>query len=759
MASLGQMPAEIVRRICQLVYLECIPYSVLSTLDPYDLPPPEHFGQPVTASVDETRSKLYALCLVNRAFYREAQPLLYRRVQVTLPYRFMLLLEPALDAPPMLPLLRSLDFSTFRAMGLRRTVGESHERRFVTPERLLELIAGSTGLVAFGASENMDSALSLDVLEALLLREGGSSKPARMRAVSRPRGSLREEYNALQSLDLCGCVSAVFVQAMSAFVQKYLASSAQILPASIREEEEDGDDANMRAGSDEDTRGRSRGRSPVQEHARAAPRASASMKRGPRQFPMLQRLGLAGVTLSRDVLTPFVLAFPNLTHLDLSKSRTDARLLDCLGGSSVRLESISLARCRALTSQSITQFLVDAPATTGLEELSLEGTLLFPTPLSTDDLRVILTKAPCMRHGRLRYLDLSGCPITDEELALILPQPALLDFGLSSCPSISLARVRDLLLTRAPNVQILDISHSAGATSPAGFVHAVNLYHDLIAPCTQKPHAISIAQQLHNMGLSSSEPVGDEPWSPPTNLRVIELATQSLYTIRGGFGAWRVIWGAGRRGWVVDTAAAPRPEAELPEELDDTQLRRTREPLQIPSLHRTSSMKSHEARFANTSPDRKSLRRAPSVERRGRSEAPTGAARMHSRSLSRGGMSFPGKDAALSSPRGRARETRQSRTPQRGLPSALESRSLSLYARAEDRPAEDDEKPVSVRPQVIRGLDVNNPRRTALERLAAADGNVQGSVGWHSHKMEVLLGYGMLGREIGIYAWFTYQVT
>ena len=37
------------------------------------------------------------------------------------------------------------------------------------------------------------------------------------------------------------------------------------------------------------------------------------------------------------------------------------------------------------------------------------------------------------------------------------------------------------------------------------------------------------------------------------------------------------------------------------------------------------------------------------------------------------------------------------------------------------------------------------------------DGTVPGSVGWHSHKMEVLLGYGLLGREIGNYAWLAYQ--
>lgn len=98
-----------------------------------------------------------------------------------------------------------MDFSSFRATGLGRTVGESTERRFVTPERLYTLIHASAGLVAFGSSETMDSALSLQVLEALLLRDGGPSRPSRVRDVSTERGT-GPVHNALQSLI---CVAAL----------------------------------------------------------------------------------------------------------------------------------------------------------------------------------------------------------------------------------------------------------------------------------------------------------------------------------------------------------------------------------------------------------------------------------------------------------------------------------------------------------------------------------------------------------------------
>jgi len=64
--------------------------------------------------------------------------------------------------------LRILDFSLFRTQGLRRTIGEGYDSRFVTANRLLALVTAAEGLTAFGASETMDSALSFEVLEALV---------------------------------------------------------------------------------------------------------------------------------------------------------------------------------------------------------------------------------------------------------------------------------------------------------------------------------------------------------------------------------------------------------------------------------------------------------------------------------------------------------------------------------------------------------------------------------------------------------------
>ena len=50
----------------------------------------------------------------------------------------------------------------------------------------------------------------------------------------------------------------------------------------------------------------------------------------------------------------------------------------------------------------------------------------------------------------------------------------------------------------------------------------------------------------------------------------------------------------------------------------------------------------------------------------------------------------------------------------------------------------------------VRHLPTYHPRRAWLSSLAAAGGRVGSAVGWHSRKMEVVRGMGMLGREEGM---------
>jgi hypothetical protein len=50
----------------------------------------------------------------------------------------------------------------------------------------------------------------------------------------------------------------------------------------------------------------------------------------------------------------------------------------------------------------------------------------------------------------------------------------------------------------------------------------------------------------------------------------------------------------------------------------------------------------------------------------------------------------------------------------------------------------------------VRHLPASHPRRQYITNLAEADGRVPTDVGWHSRKMEVVKGYGMMGREEGM---------
>jgi len=276
----------------------------------------------------------------------------------------------------------------------------------------------------------------------------------------------------------------------------------------------------------------------------------------PFTFPGLQRLGLRGVkSISPRVLGPFVLAFPSLTHLDLSGTRVTADILNALGQSSnMRLQSLALARCIRLTGQSIKELLVNSPVTMQLQELNLYGDMTYSSPLSEDDLRQILTHAPCILSGDLVYLDLSSSPLTEELLMDVCrPQLKLRSLGFSHIPNLALNAVAEFLRSKAPNVEVLTLigstpeldcglrSRDAPVPRSAG-KSSMALHTELITPLCTAPFSFS------TLGLSPARPL-------PTRLRVVELAPVMLNALGAGAGSWRIIKSKGGRGWYVDTAS------------------------------------------------------------------------------------------------------------------------------------------------------------------------------------------------------------
>ncbi|ESK89042.1 leucine rich repeat domain protein [Moniliophthora roreri MCA 2997] len=429
--------------------------------------------------------------------------------------------------------VQHLDFNHFRTIGMRRSVDEGVNSRFVTGDRVEAVLKEMPNLTAFGATEYMDGALTLPVLKELFLRgfpSRGRGRPARGRALvdlddaEEDDRDRRRQCRELEAIDFTGCVSAVFVNALTEFV------TAHLLPP-VESDWGRGDDAQ-----------RELRRLSLEE---------------PLIFPGMQRLGLRGVkSVLPHILTPFVLSFPSLTHLDLSGTRATPDLLYALGASTtVQLRSLALARCVRLTSESIKAFLVDSPVTSQLTELNLYGDATFNSSLNAEDLMVIIQRAPCFLDGGLVYLDLSNAPLNQQILDACSPQPSLRSLGLSHITDLPIRVVAEFVRIKAVNVEVLTLVGTCpeldcglrpgvGSVPTRGSTRqsCLTLHAALITPLCTPPLSFSL----------SLTPAQGKP--PPTKLRVIELSTIMLGGLGVGADSWRIIRSKGGKGWYVDTS-------------------------------------------------------------------------------------------------------------------------------------------------------------------------------------------------------------
>lgn len=398
---------------------------------------------------------------------------------------------------------------------------------FLGPAHLI--LQETPNLTTFGATEYMDGALTLSVLKELLLR--GTPSRARGQPL-RGRGLVvddahdweaediarRRECKELEAMDLTGCVSAVFVNALTEFVNTHM------LP-SISESD---------SSEEEDSRSHRRSRS-----------SRLRFSEEPMTFPGLQRLSLRGAkSIPPHILSTFVTAFLSLTHLDLSSTRASPDILDKLAASpTVRLQSLSLARCVRLTGSSIRKFLVSAPAARYITELNLYGDTTFPNPMSTEEFRDVFTMAPCFTSGELVYLDISSAPLDEGLLDAMPAQAKLRSLGLSFIPSLPLNVISEFVRSKATQVEILTLL----GTSPE-LVRvqprqaSISLHSQVIRP-------------LCTLSLKSGLTCDTSAPARPTRLRVIELTTSLLSALGAGAGSWRIVRSKGGRGWYVDTAS------------------------------------------------------------------------------------------------------------------------------------------------------------------------------------------------------------
>ncbi|GAA5933817.1 hypothetical protein JCM10213_008602 [Rhodosporidiobolus nylandii] len=403
-------------------------------------------------------------------------------------------------------------------------------------------------------------------------------EPVPKRVVQVLEGSLGDQ--PVRALDLCGCVSRVFVAGLDEFVRTY-----KLGPPALKSEQQ-GEDEDMEDEEDDDPFAAGR-RTPSMRSVRMGLAEERVLNRT--FFPHLRRLGLASSLLPSHLLTAFVLSFPYLTHLDLASTLTSPLLLKGLalagqqgiGGRPMRLKALSLARCRLITGPALLGLLCgDCPPLTTmaglsddedeswgagevvseLTDLSLFGDGTYPCPLERPELRLVLSSSPAFRSGLLRTVDLSSTPMTDEFLLeQFPPQPNLIELGLASCRAISMQAVSTFLCTKAQAVEVLDLSNSCPSTVGQGISSRRRTTIGQPTISIMELHAVLLSQ-CASLESSSSNPEEAQLLLAlrQTNLRVVELDEKSLELVQGGAGDWKPIPGKGRRGWYVDTATSSR---------------------------------------------------------------------------------------------------------------------------------------------------------------------------------------------------------
>lgn len=490
--------------------------------------------------------------------------------------------------PPPGPYIRHLSFTNFRTIGSRRSQDEAVRGRFVTAGRLEGVIKNTPNLRSLCMTEYVDSALSYPVLEEIFFR--GYSKPrifhrqaslspavrrgTRSSSNSNPPADLepaqttmddqidpprpeyvpyedeteddkwsrRKLFTPLEAIDLTGCVSGAFTDAINEFGENWL---------------------NLGTDDNDEERGRSRGRRFVTESTGSDDEHLPLAERRTHRplFTGLRRLSLRACTrLHSQFLTHLILAMPNLTHLDLSGTRVSDSLLIALTQRcppGMQLESLSLARCPRLDPSCVVDFLIECPAAHSLVELNLFVNPTQGNAIQGYDLARLLREAPCFKSGRLRYLDLSSAGFTAAHLApdVFPPQPSLVSFGLSYVPHLSLRDIGTFLQGSAPGVEILTLTGSAiqDLRPDASTLQITLTLHTLlINPLTTLPFSIS------GLDLSGSSRKVDLS-AGPTRLRVVELSSairRSLDSSQGsGRSNWQVVRSKGGRGWYVDVSA------------------------------------------------------------------------------------------------------------------------------------------------------------------------------------------------------------
>ena len=310
------------------------------------------------------------------------------------------------------PFVSMISFSSFRTQGLRRTVGEGSQVRFVTSDRVLRLLRATRcrtedneaedtqdvsrqgKLRAVGFSEYMDSAISQQVLEELLFRGGvichyevedgytpakeeeeEEEEQGRGRHRARDRhppikGRHHNNHNRVPAsiaersdpaASNAGTVQTKYAE--STHLEKRLQSNLQGETPVVAL-----DFCACTSRFFADAMG-----ALIDQHSYIYTEPLVALESGGpgdrlfyTTYPHLKRLGLFNVTITPETIGGFVLRFTSLTHLDLTSTRAGPILLQMLqmnGLKGMRLKALSLSKCRNLSEEALLRFFCGPKAT------------------------------------------------------------------------------------------------------------------------------------------------------------------------------------------------------------------------------------------------------------------------------------------------------------------------------------------------------------------------------------------------------------
>ncbi|EJU04637.1 hypothetical protein DACRYDRAFT_114009 [Dacryopinax primogenitus] len=508
--------------------------------------------------------------------------------------------------------IREVSFAHFRTIHMRLPASTKHTGaggppRFVTPERLLRLLREVPEVRAFGATEYMDSALELAVLEELLLRglgeksrtgNAGASGGAEDRGRSGETKDLRAREKGRERTHR----RRIGPRGGSGLHREAEEEQEAEVPANGPTTLENNTNPDGRADKQPEDTGAKPDQEDIDRWAECAPLEALdlcgcvsrvcgrALGDFVRRYPAKEGAVLPGASFGAVPGAPAGAALPAEVGLigEDAQTSTNPKSRKPV---SLPLQRLGMAGMSALPPATLHSFVLLFP---NLTMLDISGTLAPPSLLyalaQSSTVRLLaLSLARCPRLtgqsilalllspkcARLDQLNLFGddsfpSPLLPGELHTLLTSSLFLSarltfLDLSSAP---LSPSHLALLPSQPNLRTLGLAHLPDLPLPAirqfletrapncEVLSLAHSCHQELGPA-MRPGELSMTLHVQFLSPLCTPPFSfsAKPKQAKTRLRVLELAPEVLALLGEGGEPWCPVRSRGRRAWYVDKSA------------------------------------------------------------------------------------------------------------------------------------------------------------------------------------------------------------